>query len=213
MDRDPAWHPDRLLKVLLIWTSVTTLIFWLPTVRGAFDGDSYEWSVLGFSGRGISEAYWLPFIGSSLSMVVLWLGWRGARSLFKLLLGAWHSFLTIGITVVVQQDPEGFHLQGDTMGMDLDLAIVGPALFGGWTLLAYWWILRDFRRKPNSGPLAWTKRNKTWLLVLVAVLPVQFTLLRTGAMESPQDQVGVLLTVLQWLLLGIAFAPRKAPQA
>ncbi|MEO8068547.1 MAG: hypothetical protein ABI599_12700 [Flavobacteriales bacterium] len=213
MSPDPTWRPDRLLKILLIWTSFTTLIFWLPTVRGAFDGDSYEWGVLGFSGRGISISYWFPLTGSLFSIVLLWLGWRGARFPFNMLLGGWHSFLAVGLTMVVQQDPDGFHLKGDTVGMDIDLALVGPVFFGGWMLLTWWWIVRDFRQNRNNDVPTWTKRNRAWLSVLVALVPVQFILLHSGTIESLRDQLGVLLSVAQWLILGAAFVPREARQA
>ncbi|MFZ1685930.1 MAG: hypothetical protein WAU70_00795 [Flavobacteriales bacterium] len=199
-----------MLKVLLIWTSLTTLIFWLPTVRGAFDGEGYVWGVLGLAGRGIDRSYWFPFLGSLLSIAMLRLGWRGGRLPFKLLLGGWHLFLSIGITAVVLQDPDGFHVQGDTMGMDIDLAVVGPVFFGLWAVLTLCWILRDGRRGASAPVPPWTRGNTRWLLVLLLLLPIQYVLLHNGAPESREDQVGVLLTVAQWLLLGVVFAPRTA---
>jgi hypothetical protein len=47
---------DRLLQVLLLWTAITTLVLWLPAVRGAFDGASYQWNNFGVL---ITIAQWL----------------------------------------------------------------------------------------------------------------------------------------------------------
>ena len=44
--------PDRLSRVALGWFGLTTIVFWLPTVRGAFDDPSYQWGLIDFSGRG-----------------------------------------------------------------------------------------------------------------------------------------------------------------
>lgn len=206
---DPHSQGRVLLRILLLWTSLTTLVFWLPTVRGAFDGASYEWGAFGFGGSGTSGDYWFPVLGSALALATLWLGWRGARFPFKILLVGWNSFLAIALTVVVRSDPEGFHIKGDTAGMDLDLAVIGPAFFGIWAVLAWWWALRH-RRTAHAPTAPWTKRNAYWVMALAALFPVQFLLLHSGSMESAQDLAGVLITVLQWMLVGIAFAPARA---
>src|SRR5690348_10797198 len=62
--RDDSGRSDRFLQGLLLWTSLTTLIFWLPSVRGLFDGASYEWGAFGFRGRGIAGDYWFVATGS-----------------------------------------------------------------------------------------------------------------------------------------------------
>jgi hypothetical protein len=202
--------PKRLLKILLIWTSLTTLIFWLPTVRSAFDGPSYAWSAFGFSGRGIDGTYWFPVLCSLASMAILWAGWRGARFPFHVLLVGWHAFLAIGITRAVMEAPEGFHIVGDTADVDIDLALIGPVFFGAWALLALSWAVLDLRSGPHGPSPQWTRRNTYWALGLLALLPVQFALLHPGDTESTTDLLGVVLTVMQWLLLGAAFAPRSA---
>lgn len=201
-----------MLKLLLIWTSLTTLIFWLPAVRGAFDGASYEWAVMGSSGNGTHGAYWLPLLASVVSIAGLWSGWRGPRAPSYLLLGGWHLFLAIGTMVAVLQDPDGFHVRGDTMGMDIDLAVMGPVFFGIWALLALWWIARDLRRKKITETFPWTVRNRRWLVVLAGLLPIQLVLLRLGGPDDALDPLGVTLTIAQWMLLGAAFAP-KIPRA
>ena len=88
------WKPDRILVALLAWTSLTTLVFWLPLVRGAFDGTSYQWALGRLGGAGVGGDYWLPVLGSAFAIATLTLGWRGARPPFHWLLLAWHALLT-----------------------------------------------------------------------------------------------------------------------
>ncbi len=72
-----TWRPDRLLRVLLAWTSLTFLLAWLPFVRAAMDGGSYMWSVgwwgLTTGGMGLSAQYWLLVVEVALGVTLLWL--------------------------------------------------------------------------------------------------------------------------------------------
>lgn len=45
-------------------------------------------------------------------------------------------------------------------------------------------------------------------MLLVCLLPIQFVLLRLGPPDGLADQVGVVNTMAQWLLLGTALKPR-----
>lgn len=203
--------PDRILKALLVWTSVTTVIFWLPLVRCLFDGTSYQWAFSpGIGGRGLRGDLWFPALGSAYATAMLWLGWRGARRPFHWLLLAWHGFLAGGATYLTLSSPESFRFQGDTLGIDVSLAVAGPVLFGGFFLLAAVWSVRDPRRDRPRGVPAWTPANGRRLAMLLALLPVQFLLLRFGEPHGTTDAVGVLLTIGQWLALGWALAPRPA---
>ena len=44
------------------------------------------------------------------------------------------------------------------------------------------------------------------MVLVFALLPVQFFLLRSGVGTDSKDQVGVVLTIAQWVLLNLAFA-------
>jgi hypothetical protein len=193
---EPAWVPDRLLRGLLAWTAVTTLVFWLPTVRGAFDGDSYVWGLVGLGGHGTRGAYWFPLAGTIFALGMQALGWRGTRFPFHLLLAGWHLLIGAGVVYLAVTDPEGFRFQGDTLGI--------PAV------LAVGWGWRDLRRGPGRPAPPWQSRNRRWLAALVLLLPIQFVLLRFGPPSAASDQIGVLLTIVQWLLVGRALRPYAA---
>jgi hypothetical protein len=205
------WMPDRLLRCLLTWTAVTTLPFWLVSVRGAFDGASYEWRFLGFVGSGISSDYWFPLLAASVVIIVRYVGWRGAYFPFHLVLAGWHLFLACGAMLLAVTEPEGFRFRGDTLGIDVSLAVIGPLFFGLWAGLTLFWVTRDLWQRRPRHVLPWCKRNTRWMLILAALLPLQFALLRFGEPGSTFDQIGVLITIAQWLLLGLALAPRGSP--
>jgi hypothetical protein len=202
------WRPNPLLSALMIWSAVTFLIFWLPAVRGLLDGASYEWAGLfGFRGAGVAGDYWFPVFASALAVTFLVLGWRGARPPFALLLLGWHGFLALGATRIALTRPDDFRFQGDTLGVDFSLVWLGPLLFGGFFLLALIWVARQRRRTEPVNVPGWNARN--WLLAGIAVglLPVQFGLLRSGLPHGTTDQLGVLLTIVQWALINAAVYP------
>jgi hypothetical protein len=199
---------DRLLRVLLLWTAVTTLLFWLPAVRGLFDGATYEWGWFGFRGRGVAGDYWFPVATSLLAIMTQYLAWRGPRMPFYALFGCWHLFLACGALTIAITSPDSLRIQGDTLGTDISIAVIGPVLFGAAALLVLLWIVRDIRaRNSQRALLYWSERNTRWTVALAALLPLQLALLRIGEPHGTADEIGVLVTVAQWLLLSVALWP------
>lgn len=207
-----SWRPDWILKGLLIWTAVTTIVFWLPFVRGLMDGPTYEWANFGFSGRGTGGDYWFPVLGSAFAILVLWLGWRGARRPFHWLLLFWHLPLGAGAARLLLERPEAFRFRGDTLGVDISLAPLA-LVFTAFALLAVYWVVRDLRRRRSSGRPPWTRTNRRLLWAALALAPFQFLLLRFGEAHGATDGVGVILTLLQWALISAAFYPWRPAQA
>lgn len=207
------WRPDRLLRGLLAWTSITTLVFWLPLARGACDGPSYAWALGSLGGSGVRGDYWFPILGAAFAIVTLALGWRGAHQPFHWLLLAWHALLTGAALYLAITDPHQFEFRGDTLGISVPLALLGPFLFGIPLLGGIFWVQRDLRRRRPRAAVPWARTNTAILVALLGSVPIQFALLRFGPPGSTADQAGVLLTIAQWLCLGLAlrpFAPRAA---
>ena len=202
---------ERLLRLLLGWTTVTFILVWLPLIRGLMDGSSYVWGTnyWGFSvgGSGIGGEYWLLVIQGLLGLLILGLGWRGTRKTFYGLLLLWHGVFGSSAVYSAITEPEAYRFRGDTLGIDVSIAWVGPLFFGGFFLLCIFWIYKDLQRgKPRTVP-AWTRTNTTWLVVLLTMLPIQFVLLGFWEEYQLTDQIGVGLTILQCLLLGRVFKP------
>jgi hypothetical protein len=204
--------PDRLLKVILILTSLTMIVVWLPLIRGLMDGNSYEWggSFLGndYGGTGLGGQYWLVVLEAAIAIAIVYLGWRGARQPFHWLLLLWNVSGAINAFYNTIKFPEDYRIQGDTLGIDLSVAWVGPLFWSALTLLSVLWIVRDFRRSEAGVGAGWGRANTVLLVLVLGLLPIQFVLLRFGAPLSRMDQLGVVVTLLQWLMLNLAFAKR-----
>jgi hypothetical protein len=203
--RDDSGRPDRFLQGLLLWTALTTLIFWLPAVRGLFDGTTYEWGAFGLRGRGTDGDYWFVATGSVVAIALQYLAWRGPRAAFYVLFGGWHLYLAQATAAAAISDPASLRFTGDTLGVDVSLAVVAPLLMGIAAALALFWIVRDARSgMPRPALSAWSSRNTRWVLALAALLPMQLVLLRVGEPHGTTDQIGVLVTIAQWFLLSVA---------
>jgi len=211
--RGSSERSDRLLQGLLLWTALTTMVFWLPFVRGLFDGLSYEWGGFGFSGRGTAGDYWFVATASVLAIALQYLAWRGPRAPFYALFGGWHLYLAFTTASAAISDPASLRFQGDTLGVDVSFAVAAPVFMGVAAALVLFWMVRDVRsgtRRPAWT--AWTQRNTRWTLALAALLPMQLVLLRVGEPHGTTDQIGVLVTIAQWFLLGIAVRLKPDPQ-
>ncbi len=206
------WKPDRLLRWLLIWTGFTLLAVWLPLVRGLMDGASYQWAFApGVGGRGVGGTYWLLVILAGYGLLMLSLGWRGARPPFHWLLLLWHLSLAGLVVYASWTAREPMRFRGDTLGIDISIAWMGPVFFGGFALLAVYWVVRDRRAAPPRVAPEWQRTNRVLLLLAALLLPVQFILFRFGEPHGTTDQVGVVLTIGQWLLVNCALVPHSSP--
>lgn len=110
---------------------------------------------------------------------------------------------------IVATTPEPITFRGDTLGIEVPLDVVGPALFGGFCLAAVGWAVPDLRRGRRPGRLPWTRPELRVVAAFVGALPVQFLLLRLGQAHGTTDQIGVVLILAQWFLLGVALRPRR----
>ncbi len=207
LSTDNAYRPDRMLRVLLGYVAISTLIFWLPAVRGFCDGSSYEWGLFGFAGRGTSGDYWLPLLGTATGLALQWLGWRGVWRPFYVMAALWLAAICVGSIVFAALNPQSFRFRGDTLGVDVSLVWVAPVVSGFFLLLVICWIWRHSRARSRMPVPSWGRRNWLWLLAFAAIFPVQLTLLRNGGPDSVLDQIGVVLAATQWFLTGLVFRP------
>lgn len=206
-----VWRPDRILRTILIWTMITAVVIWLPLVRGVMDGESYQWGNtfwgMQFGGSGVHGDYWLLVVQAVFVVALLYLGWHGARQPFHWLLLLWHIPLGLQAFYNAFKYPDDYRFRGDTLGVDVSLAWVGPLLFGGFALLSVIWVVRDLRRTRERVVIGWTRANWIFLLIALALLPIQFVLLRFGEQHGPRDQAGVILTMVQWMFVCWALLP------
>ncbi|CAH2714810.1 hypothetical protein BACCIP111895_01986 [Neobacillus rhizosphaerae] len=201
------WKPDRLIRLILLYVMLSGLTYWLPIIRGLFDGPSYSWSGwMGIGGTGIGGQYWLLLILGSLLTSVVFLGWRGARKPFHWLLLTWFILLVIESGSWFFST-ETIHFKGDTLGVDFSLKkIIFPfdVLF---LVLVCLWIIRNLRSASSLPSPTWKRLNRNLLILFFCLFPLQLILLRFLDHDKIFDQIGVILTIFQWLLLNLSFYP------
>jgi hypothetical protein len=208
-------EPERgfLLRSVLFWTAVTFLPFWLALNRGLLDGDTYHWGFGPLGGSGVGDDYWTLPLFIAAGLVILWYGWRGARRPFHVLLLVWHVPLAALVGYGAWQMRDEMRFRGDTLGIDISLAWVGPALFGGLALAAVVWAMRDWRASAGRPSVPWTRANRAVLILALLVFVPNFFLLRFGEPHGTTDAIGVVLLMLQWALINYALAVRERPAA
>ena len=191
----------RLHVLLMTWLTLAFTATWLPLLRGAFDGPSYHWGtgLLGFrfDGAGLGGDYPFLIVKSAVALALLGFGWRRPNGAFRPALVAWLAVGLVDTLFNVITAPGDFRFQGDTLGVDISLALVAPALDAAMLGLAMWWSIRA--PALPVPPLA--RANMVLLAAAALLLPVQYVLLSSGRGQDPNDVVGVLLTIAGWFLL------------
>jgi hypothetical protein len=97
--------------------------------------------------------------------------------------------------------------RGDTLNLTVNITVVYFVLqFGMFVLgLAWWYCVRHLDSGPGTPPLS--AKRRAILKVCLAAIPVQIILLVVGEPHALTDQIGVLLTLANWLALMWVFYP------
>ncbi|MBS4196588.1 hypothetical protein [Lederbergia citri] len=194
-----------LLRLILLYVMVSGFTFWLPIIRGFFDGSSYTWSGwLGIGGSGIYGDYWLLFLFVSVLLSVIFLGWRGAQKPFHWLLLIWLLLLIIE-SASMFFSTETIYFKGDTLGTEFAIGNILFPIDILFLCLATIWIIRDFKKKRPKEKIPWMKSNRVMLIIFLLIFPLQLITLRV----LDYDQIGVILTLFQWIILNLSFYPYK----
>jgi hypothetical protein len=198
------------LRVLLGLTALFSgVLVWLPLVRGATQGAPYRWSLAdGIGGSGVGGWYWILPIAAVFVLYLLYLGWRGARPPFHALLLAFHLPLAAAVTYAARTDPDNFRLQGETIGLDISLGVIGPILFTAVAALAVLWVVRDLRsgRRRDKVPWVWTRATKVRAALVVLLVPFEVILFHSGGLQSVPNLIGVALVAWQWAMINLVLA-------
>lgn len=205
-----TWN-QRLFTVMWVWICFRTILPWLVFFRLTFEGAGYSWGTQYFGkmfySSGLARADFLviyALLAASLFLLyhlrqynfkliapvlVAYLGFFAADALYELLAG----------------NPIIF--EGDTLGVVINLSIPFFVLqFGMFILGVAWWLgIRNIASVAKPQPMA--KYKQTIVKVCAAIVPVQLALLIFGEPHALTDEIGVILTVLQWLLLAFSLYP------
>ncbi|MEQ8860405.1 MAG: hypothetical protein RIC56_17330 [Pseudomonadales bacterium] len=202
----------RLYTVLWVWVALKTLLPWLVFFRLTFEGPSYSWgtSYFGhvFHSSGLARADVLVVYGLlAAGLLVLWaLRERRYALAGPLLAGYLGFFAADAVFELVSGEPVMF--RGDTLDVTLDISTPFYALqFGMFALACVWWWCVRWRAAGTGA--AMTPMQKKTALICAAAVPLQLGLLVSGQPHGTTDEIGVVLTLLQWLLLAAALYPRS----
>lgn len=200
---------DRVYNLLLYVISFTFLIVWLPFIRSAFDGATYQWGQsyfgIALGGKGITADYGFLVLEIIFYAALFLSVYRVKnRRVFFALLGVWWLHFFGNMIFGILQDPS-LSFRGDTLGVDVPLIyiIIPLALIA--MGLVVWVIRKDL--KGHTTEIPWNKRNRLMAWIILGPLPLQFILLRFGPHLSLVDQIGVIITIAQCLLLPLIVKP------
>lgn len=201
---------DLLLTVILCWTwLVAGVLVWLPLVRSTTQGNPYRWTWSGtVGGVGTAGDYWLLLVAMVFIFSLMYLGWRGARRPFHWLLLLFHLPLAAAVGYAAWTNPKDLRWEGATIGVNISLAKVGPALFGGFAILSILWVVRDLKagRTRALVPWMWTRSSRIRLILILAAVPVEVVLFHAGGIQSMQNLIGVSLVFWQWAMVNRVLA-------
>jgi hypothetical protein len=197
-----GYRTARRIHILLMsWLTLTFVTAWLPFVRSAMDGPSYEWGsglfAWQFSGAGLAGDYWYAALMAVIGLGFLVIGWRRPNGPFRLLLVGWLALMFANTLYNVTTAPDDYRFEGATLGVDISLVVVAPAFAAAMLGLALFWL----QKAPNLPVPPLARTNAILVAVSILLLPIQFALLSSGQGQDSNDVVGVLLTMAGWALL------------
>ncbi len=186
-----------------IWVTWAFLLAWLPFLRSIFDGTSYHWGTsrfgFEFSGSGLGGDWWYMLLKLAIGFVVMFGVWLRQNW------GYWVALLLTVIFVMdsawtywVLQEPNMF--RGDTLGIAFDMTYIALGVNGLAVLAAAALVGLSHTSELAHPRVLRAPQRMLWLL---AVLPIQFLLLRTEPSTGLSDQIGVLITISQWAMLPV----------
>jgi hypothetical protein len=206
-----------LRNVAILICAFTFIIAWLPLVRSVLDGPSYQWGAEYFGhrlgGAGLGGDFWFLLVQGAFALALLYFGFRRAGWFAYALICVWlgANFANVLHSYFFQDGGIEFH--GDTLGVAVNITLAAAALFGAGLAAAIVGALLEHAGGQRPPQFHWRGVNTSILALALALAPIQFVLLRYAVGRELADQIGVILTMTQWLMLVIAFSiARKEPR-
>jgi hypothetical protein len=199
------------LLAVLLWTSVTTFMVWMPTMRALMDGPTFHWQAAPrVSGDGVTADYPVLVLATALVMAIAYFGWRGARPPFHWLLLMWQFPLASFVLGTSIEHPADMRLRDATFGLDVQLHWIVPTAFILFGLASWIWVVYELNSPLELIEPTWTRANRLILAGSVILFPFEFVALRLGHPGGNLDRFGVVLLAVQWLMFNIGLMPWSA---
>jgi len=204
---------DRLLNFLLGWALLTAALPTLIVYRAALQ-PRYQWGLFGIAGQGVTLGLLFVAAAALLAWAAVVLGslrTRPAGPLLVALNTLWFGFIVVGALRLGSQ----MTFRGDAWGVRINLAVVGPLLFGALLLLSirWWWT----RRAPSVVAVAFPLSRTRQVLfgAAVTLLPAIVVLFAVGdgVHHTWADRLAVLCVIAQSVFIGAALRDVPAGSA
>jgi hypothetical protein len=158
-----------LLRVILELTFVPIAFISIFVIKALADPTT-PWGIGAWQGPGTSPDFWKLTALLGVGWILLVLGWRGAKAVFRYLVGIWHLVLATG-AVLASMRADVMVVQGEAVGFRLSLELLAPVYALATLICTLLWITNDSRRgNPARSVSPLQRRNR--LAMVGAVLGV-----------------------------------------
>ncbi|MGH7725663.1 MAG: hypothetical protein ACREOU_09560 [Candidatus Eiseniibacteriota bacterium] len=196
---------DRLLNFLLGWALLTAALPTLIVYRAAMQ-PRYQWGLFGIVGEGVTPGLLVIAAAAILAWSAVVLGSVRTHAGGLLLIGLNALWFT-SILVAALRLGSQMTLRGDAYGIRINLAILGPLVFGALLLLSirWWWTRRQnlvgFEALSTLKVTLTSGARRVLCVAAVALLPVILVLfaIGDGARHTWADRVAVGCVIVQCL--------------
>jgi hypothetical protein len=197
---------DRLLEIILGWAVFTAVFPTIVLYRAAVQ-PHYHWGFFGVQGTGPSSGYLVVIVAAALAWYTIFLGSRGTRPPFGMLLVLWNSSLLASILYAVARFGSSVDFRGDAMGIRIPVSVIGPVIFGAFLMLSALWWWRNRGQERWLVPAGWPKSARIMLGLSLLLAPCIVLLFAQGdgAPHTNMDRIAIVLVVTQCLLVSFAF--------
>lgn len=154
-------------------------------------------------GEGMSPGFFIIVAVGLFSWTIVILGSLGVRPPFAALLIAWNGIVFGSMIYGAVRLGSKMTFRGDAWGVDINLAIIGPLLFGVLLLLSIrWWYHRHF--PPVAARVSISGIGKVMLGAALALVPVIVVLFAggDGVHHTGKDRLAVVCVIAQCLFVG-----------
>jgi hypothetical protein len=174
-------------------------------MRGLLERN-FEWSYAGIGGTAMSGDYWVIAVVIALAVLLLFFGWRGGNTLVHWGIFVWVCFLFGSSLAIVVSDP-GTRVFADTLHTDFSYAWVIFPLDALLFAITVVWMFFFRKRNPGVSQPKWMRVNSVLLAVAVGLIAVEYAVFNAGEQHGFMDGIGILITLMQWVILNLAFIP------
>ncbi len=203
------WRPKAILIAIILYVSGSIYEpIWRLFVRGLIEGNSFTWSYIGIGGSGVSGGYWVIVLFLAIGLFILFIGWRGAKKLFRWFVSIWVFILFSSSIALLIHDPKA-KIIAESLQIELPYAIIILPFDVIACVLLSIWLIRERHSEKKVVIPPWNRINTMYLLGVISIFPIEFFVFNVGDQHGLLDKVGVLLTFIQWIMINLSFYPWK----